>query len=164
MALALWSCVPCLLSSLLLYDCRVACKYGSISRFKAFLEGFMGFAWVCVVLVLLWLVWLLCACGVRRIRGLRRICLRFVLLPLFLSFCPLLFFFAYLLGLCLCCPRLVLLPALFVLVSLWVFVFSFSLSDYTQKERARRVGASSLRVLWVALFGRCFVLLVLVWA
>ena len=28
------------------------------------------------------------------------------------------------------------------------FVVSFSLSDYTQKERARRVGASSLRV-WV---------------
>ena len=46
------------------------------------------------------------------------------------------------------CPLLVLLPSLFVLVSLWVFVFSFSLTDYTQKERARRVGASSLRVLW----------------
>ena len=50
-------------------------------------------------------------------------------------------------GACLCCPRLVLLPALFVLVSLWVFVVSFSLADYTQKERARRVGVSSLRVL-----------------
>ena len=36
---------------------------------------------------------------------------------------------------------------LFVLVSLWVFVVSFSLADYTQKERARRVGVSSLRVL-----------------
>ena len=35
--------------------------------------------------------------------------------------------------------------------SLGVVVVSFSLSDYTQKERARRVGASSLRVLWVVL-------------
>ena len=43
------------------------------------------------------------------------------------------------------------------------FVFSFSLSDYTQKERARRVGASSLVLLWVALFGCCFIFLVLVW-
>ena len=42
------------------------------------------------------------------------------------------------------------------------FVFSFSLSDYTQKERARRVGASSLVLLWVALFGCCFIFLVLV--
>ena len=60
--------------------------------------------------------------------------------------------FAYLLGLCLCCPRLVLLPGLFVLVWLWGFVVSFSLSVYTQKERARRVGASSLVLLWVAFF------------
>ena len=41
------------------------------------------------------------------------------------------------------------------------FVFSFSLSDYTQKERAFRVGASSLVLLWVALFGCCFIFLVL---
>lgn len=33
-------------------------------------------------------------------------------------------------------------------LSLWVVV-SFSLSVYTQKERARRVGASSLVLLWV---------------
>ena len=31
------------------------------------------------------------------------------------------------------------------------FVFSFSLTDYTQKERALRVGASSLVLLWVCL-------------
>ena len=55
-------------------------------------------------------------------------------------------------GACLCCPRLVLLPALFVLVSLWVFVVSFSLSDYTQKERAQKVFlASSLVLLLVVL-------------
>lgn len=66
--------------------------------------------------------------------------------------------FAYLLGLCLCYSLLVLLLALFVLVALWVFV-SFSLSVYAQKERARRVGASFLVPLWVALFGCSFVLL-----
>lgn len=40
------------------------------------------------------------------------------------------------------------------------FVFSFSLSDYTQKERAQFL-ASSLVLLWVALFGCCFIFLVL---
>ena len=71
------------------------------------------------------------------------------------SFRPLFYLFA-------CFPALlVLLPALFVLVSLWLFVVvSFSLSDYTQKERAQSVFfASSLVLLWVALFGCCFVLL-----
>ena len=71
-------------------------------------------------------------------------------LPLFFPFS---IFFAYLLGLCLCCPWLVLLAAwLLIMVlsslSLWVVV-SFSLTDYTQKERALRVGASSLVLLWV---------------
>ena len=75
---------------------------------------------------------------------------------------PLLFFFAYLLGLCLCCPRLVLLPALFVLVSLGVFVsccgcvvgFSFSLTDYVQKRKGAKVLplASSLVLLCVFIF------------
>lgn len=55
-----------------------------------------------------------------------------------LFFCPLLFFFAYLLGLCLCCSRLVLLPALFVLVSLWVLCFLFPLRTIRKKERAQR--------------------------
>ena len=57
-------------------------------------------------------------------------------------------------GLWLCCPRLVLLSALFVLVSLWVFVcvvVSFSLTDYTQKRKGTKVLplVSSLRVLCV---------------
>ena len=34
LALVLWSCVPSFLSALLLYACRVACKYALISRFK----------------------------------------------------------------------------------------------------------------------------------
>ena len=51
-------------------------------------------------------------------------------------------------------------PLALSLLSLWVVV-SFSLADYTQK-RALRVGASSLRVLWVALSGCGFIFLVLV--
>ena len=62
-------------------------------------------------------------------------------------------FFAYLLGLCLCCPWLVLLAAwllLLVLSSLylWVVVVSFSLTVYPQKERAQFL-ASSLVLLCV---------------
>ena len=63
------------------------------------------------------------------------------------------------------CPSLLWL-SFFVLLhclcgSLGVVVVSFSLSDYTQKERAQ-VLASSLVLLWVALFGCCFVLCELV--
>ena len=36
-------------------------------------------------------------------------------------------------------------------LSLWVVVASLSLTDYAQKERALRVGASSLVLLWVCL-------------
>ena len=42
LALVLWWCAPCLLSALLHCACRVACKYGSISRFKGVLRGFYG--------------------------------------------------------------------------------------------------------------------------
>ena len=38
----LWWCVPCLLVALLLFPCRVACKYGSISRFKGVFSAFCG--------------------------------------------------------------------------------------------------------------------------
>lgn len=51
-ALVLWWCVPSLLSALLLCACRVACKCGSISRFKGVFRGFVGFVWVCVACVL----------------------------------------------------------------------------------------------------------------
>ena len=92
----------------------------------------------------------LCACGVRRIKGLRRVCLSFVrfsssfvlVFALLLCSLPIFWGFAFVV-LGLSC-----LLVLFVLVSLWVFVFSFSLSVYAQKERARRVGASSLVLLW----------------
>ena len=76
-----------------------------------------------------------------------RVCLSFIRFS-----SSLLLFFAFVLLSCFAC--LLCQPCLFVL-SLWLFGcvvgFSFSLSDYTQKERARRVGASSLRVLWVCL-------------
>ena len=83
-----------------------------------------------------WLVWLLCACGVRRIYDLWRVCLSFYLsLPPFSSsltcFCPFACPFLSLLQLSSGCPLS--LPCL----SLWVVV-SFSLTDYTQKERAQR--------------------------
>ena len=58
-------------------------------------------------------------------------------LPLFLSFYPLFFFFAYLLGLCLCCPLLVLLSALFVLVSLWALCFLFPLRITCKRKGAK---------------------------
>ena len=41
-ALVLWWCAPRLLSAFLLCACRVACKYGSISRFKGVFSGFWG--------------------------------------------------------------------------------------------------------------------------
>ena len=62
----------------------------------------------------------------------------------------------YVFALLLCSLLSVYLSAPVVLCSLCVLValcgcvvVSFSLSVYTQKERARRVGASSLRVSWV---------------
>ena len=61
--------------------------------FRAFLGGFMGLVCVRCAFVLLacfaWLAWLLCACGVRRIKGLWRV-LPFVFFfsPLVLSFSP----------------------------------------------------------------------------
>ena len=42
LALVLWCRVPRLLPSFLLYACRIACKYGSISRFKGVFRGFWG--------------------------------------------------------------------------------------------------------------------------
>ena len=55
-------CAPSILSALLLYACRVACKYGSIWRFK----GVFGVVWVaCVGL-----------CGFGALRGLWGFCVR----------------------------------------------------------------------------------------
>ena len=104
----------------------------------------MGFVWVCVACVLYVACGALYACGVRRFKGLRRVCLYFSSsLP---SFSSLYLLFV----LRLVCFVLVVFCLSSCLVCSCVFVLSFSLSDYTQKERARRVGASSLGVLWVA--------------
>ena len=122
-----------------------------------------------------WLVWLLCACGVRRLYDLMRVCLYFVLFcplscplscPLFCPLsCPFALVFAFLFTSLLLLSLLVLLssacPLSLPSLSLWVVVVSFSLADVWAKERARRVGASSLRGLWVALSCCCFIFLVL---
>ena len=108
-----------------------------------------------------WIVWLLCACGVRRFRGLWRVsplfylfCLSFVLFLVLLLLCLPFFLSSLLLLLSLFLPSLLVLlssacPLVCLVYSCVIvgFVFSFSLSDYTQKERARRVGASSLVLL-----------------
>ena len=49
---------------------------------RAFLEGFGVVVWVCIVLVLCVACVALCACVVRRVKGLLRVCLPFVLLLL----------------------------------------------------------------------------------
>lgn len=99
---------------------------------RAFLGRFYGVCvGLCCLRALRGLCGFLCACGVRRFKGLRRICLSFSLfVPVFLSFS----LFAYLLGLYLCCPRLVLLYALFVLVCLWVLCFLFPLRTIRKKK------------------------------
>ena len=74
-----------LLSALSLCLWCVGFEYGLISRFKAFLAGFGRFVWVYVVLVRCVACGALYACGVRRIKGLLRVCLPFILLPF--SFC-----------------------------------------------------------------------------
>ena len=106
---------------------------------RAFLAGFRRFVWVYVGSVLCVACVALYACGVRRIKGLWRVC------PCFYPFAPM---FAHLLCslpflLSLYLPDRVAL-SLCLCGSLGVVIVSFSLSDYTQKERARRVGASSL--------------------
>ena len=117
----------------------------------------MGFVWVCLSCVLLWLVWLLCPCRVRRFYVLLRVCLRysFICLPFF-SFC-----------LCVCssfmlfaCFALVVLLSCLVCFCVLValVVVSFSLTDYTQKERAQRF--CPLRPLLSCVVG-CFIWLLL---
>ena len=78
-----------------------------------------------------------------------RVCLYFVSFSSILSLSHPFFFFAYLLGLCLCCPWLVLLSALFVLVPLWGLCFLFPFRTI-RKKKGRKVlfFASSLGVLF----------------
>ena len=63
----------------------------------------------------------------------------------------------------LACPLGCLASALgLVISSLCGLLFLFPFRTMRKKERAHRVGASSLVLLWVALFGCCFIFLVLV--
>ena len=108
--------------------------------------------WVCVVLVLCVACVALYACGVRRFYGLLRVCLPFVLLPFSFCLSPFAFRFISLLLLFVLLSFFALvvfcLSSCLVLFVLVVFVVvSFSLAVCTQKERARRVGASSLVLL-----------------
>lgn len=129
-------------------------EYGSISHFKGVFSAVWGFGVGLCCLGALRGLWGFCArvelgglkaCGV--------FAFRFVLL----SLCLLSFY-----TLCLSSGALPLLfSACPLALSLWVFgcvVVSFSLSVYTQKERARRVGASSLVLLWVVSLVPCALL------
>ena len=140
--------VPCslLLSALSLFPWCVACEYTFISRFKGV---FSVFLWLRVGLYCLRALRGLCGfcvrvelggymtCGVFRL-SFCPFCPAFMLFTLLLSFCSSVYLslaFA-LLWLSFACP----------LVLSLVLVFSFSLTDYTQKERAQFL-ASSLRLL-----------------
>ena len=125
LALVLWSCVPSFCPLYRFALGVLSLNMVSFRVFRGLLAGFMGFVWVCMVLVLCVACVALYACGVRRLKGLRRVCL---------SFCP----FAFLL-LLLCLPSFMLVVLLcsgcLYLFSCIVFVVSFSLSDKTKKER-----------------------------
>ena len=140
MALVLLSCVPSFCPSYRFVFGALLANMALFRVLKAFLARFGRFVWVYVVLVLCVDCVALYACGVRRIKGLMRVCPSFCLFALVFILFALVLSLCISSGLCLCCPRL-------VRFCCFVFVSSFSLSDYTQKERARRVGASSLRVL-----------------
>ena len=86
--------------------------------------------------------------GFRVLRGLCGFCTRevfggYVTCGVFAPIFSFFIFFAYLLGLCLCCPRLVLLAAWLLLLvlsflSLWVVVVSFSLTDVCAKRKGAK--------------------------
>lgn len=128
--------------SLSCFACRVACEYGFISHFKGVFSAFWG-ADVCLY-------------GFGALRGLWGFCVR-ERLGGFGACCVFRLSFS---SLFLSCPAFVLLlscfPAWLLLLVLSCFlgfvglaVGFLSLSDYTQKERALRVGASSLVLLWL---------------
>ena len=104
---------------------------------RGFLEGFPCWMYVCIASMLCVACVALYACGVRRIKGLWRVCSYFLAFPLlclpfhlFTCFCP---------SPCLLCSGCLLLVLLHCLCgSLGVVVVSFSLTDYTQKERTQR--------------------------
>ena len=156
-AVVLWSCVPsfCPLSR---FACGASLANMPLFRIlRAFLARFGGFVWVCLSWRFLWLVRSLCACEVRWLYDLWRVCLRFsYVLPLVLSYLPLCFlFFAFLLvslhcllscfALVVFCLSSCLVFALFVGCCL---LFPYGL--YAKRKGAKvLLLASSLVLLWV---------------
>ena len=131
MARVLWWCAPCLLSALLLCACRVACKYGSISRFKGVFRGFWG---VGVYLYRFGVLRGLCGFCARVELGGYMTCGVFAsILSSFVLFLVLFLVLLHLLSLLVllssACPLS--LPSL----SLWVVVVSFSLADVCAKRK-----------------------------
>ena len=130
LALVLWWCAPRLLSALLHCACRVACEYGSISRFKGVFSGFWGAD--------------VCLCGFGVLRGLCGFCAREVFggleacgvfasllssfLSSFLSFCTCFHCLSY-------CPLLVLSLCLPSLCGLLAF-FPFRTASDTKRRGA----------------------------
>ena len=125
-----------LLSALSLCLWCAACKYGSISRFKGVFSGFWAFR---VGLCCLRALRGLCGfCARVELGGLKACCVfafLFVSLPLFLSFLPLFYLFAYLQGF----AFVVLVLSAFVALSLCLL---FPLRMYRQKERAQFLASS----------------------
>ena len=141
-ALVLWSCVPLLLSAPSLCLCWAVLEICLYSHFKGVLAGFPCWMYVCIACVLC----VACVAFVC-VRCLAALWLDACLLlfssslPSFLSLLPCLSAFRLSSSVCPLC-----LPCLFLcLCGLYYFLFPFRL--YRQNERARRVGASSLRVL-----------------
>ena len=81
----------------------------------------------------MWLVWLLCACGVRRIKDLRRVCLYFIRFSLFV----LAFVLVSLCLLCFACPLACLVYLCYPCGFLCVLLFPFPLR-YMCKKKGRK--------------------------
>ena len=106
-----------------------------------------------------WLVWLLYACGVRRFKGLWRVCLPFILLPF--SFCLSFYLFASAFCpspclLCYGCLLLVLLSCLFLCPCGFCRCFLFPCGIY-----AKRKGAKGCPCVLACLVVGCFIWLLL---
>ena len=135
---SLWVCSvpsPCLLSACLLCLTALPFKYALISRFKGVFRGFWGADVYLYRFRVLRGLWGFCAREV--FGGLEAwcvLCLYFISFASVLSLSHPFFFFAYLLELCLCCPWLVLLSALFVLVPLWGLCFLFPFRTIRKKK------------------------------
>ena len=146
LARVLWWCAPCLLSACLLCACRVACKYGSISRFEGVFSGFWG---VGVYLYRFGVLRGLCGFCARVELGGYMTCgvfasilsllpMFYLLRPCFISFASvfLLLRLSFVLFLVLFAPAFFACP---LVLSLCRLLFLFPLRMYAQKERAQSV-------------------------